>query len=525
MNKLLTSLNRRTTLGVAAFLISGSYFASRLLGLLRDRLLAAKFGIGPVVDAYTAAFRLPELLFTLLVSGAFAVAFIPVLTAHWVKEEKEEAWDVASAMLNLLMIVTLAAAALIFIFADPLTRLIAPGFDQFRHELSVDLTRIMLITPFLFAVSSVWGSIQQSFNRFLFYALASVFYNLGIIFGIVFLSPTYDIYGVAYGVVLGAALQAVVQLLGLTGLGYKYKRNFNFRHKSVKKIVKLMVPRAIDQGIDQFLYTIQTIIGSTLAAGSLTAFYYANNLKNVPLVIFGSAISTAAFPRLTARAAQKNKQKLIEDFVVNARLILFLVIPSATIAILLRGYIVRLLFGFGSPLTAGILGWFAGAIIFQSLFFLVARMYYALQDTRTPLYISVGALAAIVPLTLVLSQYFGVMGMAMAQSIISATEVCVMLWLLRRKLGVIGGRSIVRGVSRMLLANSIMASVMYILIARVFPLYRADTGFEIVAPKFFAITLAAAAAYLLPCYLLQLKEARLFIAKFKEQVLKPLNLA
>jgi putative peptidoglycan lipid II flippase len=319
----LQRLNRRSSLGGAAFLISGSYLVSRLLGLLRDRLLASHFGVGPTVDAYTAAFRLPELLFTLLVSGAFAVAFIPVLTEHWSREERSEAWEVASSLLNLLMVGTLALGVIIFIFADPLTSLIAPGFDAYRHGLTVDLTRIMLVTPFLFAISSVFGSIQQAFNRFLFYALASVFYNLGIIFGIVFLSPGYSIYGVAFGVVIGTLIQAGVQMLGLIGLGFSYRPSFNLRHKSVRKVLGLMVPRSIDQGIDQLHYTVETVIGSRLAAGSLTSFYYANNLKNVPLVIFGSAIATAAFPRLAARAATAKREGFIEDFVKNARLIYF----------------------------------------------------------------------------------------------------------------------------------------------------------------------------------------------------------
>src|SRR5438309_1917938 len=148
---------------MAAVLISVSYLASRILGLLRDRLLAAHFGIGPLTDAYTAAFRLPDLLFTLLVSGAFAVAFIPVLAEHWSKEEREEAWEVTSTLLNLLAIATLVAGGVIFILAGPLTRLVAPGFDPYRHQVTVNLTRIMLVTPFLFALSSVWGSVQQAF--------------------------------------------------------------------------------------------------------------------------------------------------------------------------------------------------------------------------------------------------------------------------------------------------------------------------------------------------------------------------
>lgn len=510
-------------MGAAAFLISGSYLASRILGLLRDRLLASHFGIGPLTDAYTAAFRLPELLFTLMVSGAFAVAFIPVLTTHIAKEEEEEVWQLSGAILNLLVLVTIATAIIIFIFADPLTTLVAPGFDAYRHDLTVDLTRIMLITPTLFAISSVWGSIQQAYNRFMFYALASVFYNIGIIFGIVFLSQSNSIYGVAWGVVIGAGLQTVVQLVGLVGLGYKYRPSFHFHRKDVSRVVKLMIPRSIDQGIDQLNYTIQTIIGSGLAKGSLTAYYYANNLKNVPLVIFGSAIATAAFPRLASRAVG-DREKLIEDFVYNGRLILFLVIPAATIAVILRGYIVRLLFGFGDPTTATTLGFFAGTIVFQSLFFLVARVYYALQDTRTPLYVSVGAITLNIGLSFVLAARFGVAGLAMAQSAVAALETVVLLWVLKRRLGNIGQKSLLSAAGKMLLANTIMGSVLYIVIARFLPLYAADIGFRVIAPKFALIMGIAALAYMVPSYLLDIHEAKKVIAKLRAQFSRPVEL-
>ncbi|HUC21036.1 MAG TPA: lipid II flippase MurJ, partial [Candidatus Polarisedimenticolaceae bacterium] len=210
MNALFSRLNRRSTVNKAALIIGLSYLASRLLGLLRDRLLVAHFGVGPETDAYTAAFRLPELLFTLLVSGAFAVAFIPVFAEHLSRDDRKAAWEMSSVLLNFLLIFTAIAGVIAFIFADPLTRLLAPGFNEYQHTLTVNLTRIMLITPMLFAVSSLLGSIAQAFGRFVIFALASVFYNLGIIFGIVFLSPTDSIYGVAWGVVIGAFLQAVL---------------------------------------------------------------------------------------------------------------------------------------------------------------------------------------------------------------------------------------------------------------------------------------------------------------------------
>lgn len=524
MNKIIHKANRRSGVRTAAVIISASYLLSRLLGLLRDRLLVAHFGIGPQADAYTAAFRLPELLFTLLVSGAFAVAFIPVISQKLEKKEHDEAWELSSTMLNLLAGSTVLIAIIAAVFADPITYLIAPGFDAARHTLTVNLTRIMLVTPVLFAVSTVLGSVAQAFSRFVIFALASVLYNVGIIFGILFLSPHYSIYGVAIGVVIGAFLQAILQCAGLFGLGYRYKLSLNYRMPAVRKVLTLMVPRSIDQGIDQLHYIIETIIGSRLATGSLAALYYANNLKNVPLVLIGNSIATAAFPRMAARAAKGAIDTLIQEFVVNARLILFFVIPAAIVTVIMRGYIVRLLYGFGDPTTANTLGWFAGTIVFQALFFLISRVYYAMQDTRTPLYVSLWALGANVVLSFALSEMFGVVGLAMAQSVVAIGETTALTIILRKRLGGIGLREVWQGLRRMVVAATLMGGVLYISVAKLLPLYRSDLGFGVVGPKFLILFGIAAAAYLIPCYLLNLREAHQFARMLKAQILRPLNL-
>jgi putative peptidoglycan lipid II flippase len=524
VNAILNKLNARTSVSGAAIIIALAYLLSRLLGLLRDRLLVAEFGISPLTDAYTAAFRLPELLFTLLVSGAFAVAFIPVFTERIHGDQKKEAWELASVLLNWLSLATLAIGVVAFIFAGPITTVVAPGFDAERHQLTVDLTRIMLVTPFLFALSSLWGGIAQSFNRFVIFSLASVFYNLGIIFGIVFLSPSQSIYGVAYGVVIGAALQAVLQIAGLAGLGYRHSWRIRARNRDARKVISLMIPRSIDQGIDQFSYMIETSIGSRLATGSLTALYYANNLKNVPLALIGASIATAAFPRMAARAASGAIDQLKKEFVNYARLILFFVIPAAIVTIILRGYIVRLLYGFGDATTANTLGWFAGVIVFQALFFLITRMFYALKDTRTPLYASLVAIGFTIPLSFALSERYGVTGLAMAQSMVVAGETLALALLLNSRLRGIGLAEIGRGLGRMLIAGAIMGGTLYIMVARVLPLYAVDVGFTVVGPKFFALALTAAASYLVPCYILNLREARQMWRKLKEQAMRPLNL-
>ena len=228
---------------MAAFLISFSYFLSRVLGLFRDRLLASNFGVSPQTDAYTAAFRIPDLLFTLLVSGAFAVSFIPVFIGYLEKKQQKEAWEVANSILNILLLAVGIACILAFVFAGPLVSLLTPGFDTYRHDLTVNITRIMLVTPIFFVISSTFGAIQQSFNRFLIYAFSSIFYNVGIIVGILYFSRLFDnnpIYGVAVGVAFGTAMQAALQFVGVFGVGYRYKFTMQFRNKGVIKIIKLI---------------------------------------------------------------------------------------------------------------------------------------------------------------------------------------------------------------------------------------------------------------------------------------------
>jgi putative peptidoglycan lipid II flippase len=522
--RILAGVNRNHTVGNVAVIISAAYLLSRLLGLLRNRLLVAHFGIGLNLSAYNAAFRLPELLFTLLVSGAFAVAFIPVLSRHLADDEREVAWQVTSSLLTLLGLATIVGGLGIVVFADPLTTLITPGFNHPTHELTVSLTRIMAITPVLFAISSVLGCVQQAFGRFLIFSLAGVLYNIGIIIGILVFSRHLGIYGVAWGVVLGVVFQSLIQWLGLYGLGYTYRPSLNVKLKGVRRTLKLMLPRSIDQGIDQINYSVETIIGSLVGGAAIAQFSLANDLKNVPLALIGSSITTAVFPKLAARAAQGARTELIETYVQTARLILFLAIPAAIFAVVARGYVVRLLIGSGDPVVASTLGWYAGTIVFTSLFLLVSRIYYALQDTRTPLYLSLGSIPLNILLSIILARTHGVAGLAMSASAVSALETLALLVILRHRQGGFGERSIWSGAWRMGIAAAIMAPVLYIFVARYIPLYAVDRGFMTLAPKFFMILIVGLTAYLAPCYLLRLKEANFFIRRVKEIMARSLSL-
>lgn len=507
VNKVLKRANRSLTITTAAVVLSGGYLLSGIFGLLRDRLLAARFGVSGTLDAYFAAFSLPDLLFFILVSGALVVTLLPVLNERLQHHNKKSAWEVASSLINVLAVLTLIASVVIFIFASPIISIIAPSFDETRHEIAVNVMRILALNPFFFSVSSVFGTIQQAFGRFFFFALAPIIYNLGIIFGIVYLSEWYGIYGVAYGVVIGAIAQMGIQVLGLQGLGFTYKPHIFWRNQGFRKVIRLIVPRSIDEGIEHLIALVERAIASGLSVGAIASYQFAFGLKNYPITLIGTAIATAAFPSISSRALGTRTDLLKKEIREVARAILWFAIPTAAAIVILRGYIVRLLLGFGDATIANILGWFALAILFQTLLRLVTRIFYAQQDTKTPLYASIIAIILNIILALILAHTFGVVGLAMAQSIVAVIEVSFLFVILVRRLGFFFNKAFLMNIVKTFISAAAMTGVTYLLVRFVFPLLAGETGFFTLAPKFGAIVSISFAVYLLLGTKLRLPEA------------------
>lgn len=518
MRRIIRRANRSLTIGVAAAVLAGSYLLSGMFGLLRDRLLTARFGLEESLDAYFVAFSVPDLLFLILVSGALTVTLLPVLSERFQKNNKKSAWEISSSMINLLAILTVLASIGLFVFADPLIRLLAPSFDPERHQLAVDIMRILSLNPFFFAISSVFGTIQQAFGRFFFFALAPVIYNLGIIFGVVYLSPIFDIYGAAYGVVIGAVAQAFVQWLGVVGLGFTYKPHIFWRNKGFRQVIRLIIPRSADESMVYLTTIIERAIASSLAIGSVAAYQLAFNLKNYPITLIGTAIATAAFPKLSERALSTRSDLLKKEILEVARAILWFAIPTAIAVVLLRGYIVRLLLGFGDATVANIFGWFAVAIIFQCLLRLVARIFYAQQDTKTPLYGSMMAIVLNTVLALTFVNLFDVVGLAMAHSVTSIFIVTFLTVVISRRMGLFVTREFMRHLGGIIISSAAMGGVTYLLVRFVFPLLAGETGFFTLAPKFGAIVIISFATYIFIGTLLRLPEAVKFSERLKQVV-------
>lgn len=470
-----------TTIIGGAIIIAFFSLLSRILGLLRDRLLFSTFGAGDVLDTYYAAFRLPDLIFNTLVLGALSAAFIPVFLEYWHKD-KEQAWKIANSVLNIMLVVLLALGLLGFYFAPEIVSMIAPGFDLEKRLVTAELTRIMLIGIIFLGLSNIASSMLNAFKRFTAFAIAPVMYNIGIITGIIVLVPIIGVQGLAWGVVLGAFLHFFIQLPALSKLGFKYSFCLNWRMRGVWKIGALMLPRTFGLAINQINQVVNTAIGSTLTIGSVAIFNAANNLQTVPIGIFAIPIALAYFPLFSEAWVKKDTDQLIHAFSKAMRRILFIAIPSSIFIILLRAHIVRLVLGAGAfdwtdtILTARTLSFFAISLFAQSLIPLIARMFYALQDTKTPVIASAVSLALNIYLSIKLSMIMGVAGLGLGFSIASIVNVLVLWLLLRKRLGDLDDRKVFKSIMKISLFSIIAGWAMYGILFAIAPFVDTHTG-------------------------------------------------
>lgn len=512
--------NQRVTIQLAAVLLAGSTLASSGLGLFRDRLLnSTYFETYPVgIDAYTVAFTIPDFMFFLLVSGALSVTFIPVFNQRLASGNKKSAWELSTSMVNFMALVTLAASILIIIFAEPLVRyVVGPGLDESGRNLAISMMRVIAVNPFLFAVATVIASMQQAIGRFTFFALAPTIYNIGIIIGTVFFTKGINIFGwqmfdggimgVALGVVLGSMLQLLVSSIGLFGLGFDYRFKIFWKNKGFRKVLTLLPARSLDQGADYLNSIVETNIASRMAAGTVRAYQQATALHMVPINLIGVAISTAAFPKMTERLAEGRPDLFKNELQTVLRVIVWLALPVATITYFTRGYLVNFIKNGGNALMAGLLGALVVAILFRSIYHIAARSFYAQQDTKTPLYISVFAIALNITLAIWFTAvlHLGAYGLAWAQSIVAAIEVGILFVIMSWRIKGLFDIVFIHAVARMASATGFMAVVSYIAVL-LFQLQNNDQSFLATFPKFLVIVVVSLSAYVLFSHLLKLKE-------------------
>jgi len=390
--------NSQTKTITSAFtLVSLSALLSRILGLVRDRLLAARFGAGTELDIYFAAFRIPDFVYGILIAGGVLATFLPVFSEYFQKE-KEKAWELTNNVLNCFLVCLLGLCAILFLFTPQILDFVVPGFSLEEKILTANLTRMMFLSPIFFGLSNIFSGILHYFNRFLTYSLAPLLYNLGIIFGILVLVPYFGIYGLAFGVILGAFCHLAIQIPSAILAGFSWKPIFNFYSPGLKRIFKLMIPRTIGAAASNLNLIVITALASTLVSGSIAIFSFANNLRYFPIGIIGVSFAIATFPVLSRSWVNGEKKKFSENFSSTFRQILFLIIPISIFLFLLRAQIVRLILGSGrfdwsdTRLTAASLGLFSFGLFASSLVPLLVRAFFSFQDTKTPVFISVGAI-------------------------------------------------------------------------------------------------------------------------------------
>lgn len=426
-------------LGKATAIIALLTLVSRLMGFVRDLFLASQLGASTQTDIYFTAFRVPDLIYNLLILGTLSAAFIPVFTDYYLKN-KAEAWRIATSILNLAVLVMGVVCLLVFILAEPLVALIAPGFGSEEAKQVVMLTRIFLLSPLIFTISSVFSSTLISFKKFLWVNTAPLFYNSGIILGIIFFWPRWGLMGLALGVILGAFLHAAIQLPQLITLGFRWQPVIAWRNAGVKKIAHLFLPRVLGLDISYVNLIIVSVVGSALVSGTISAFNFANNIQSVPLGIFAISTTLAVFPVLSEQYAKKQYNQFINTFNRAFVRILFFILPLAVLMLLLRAHIVRLLLGYGACdwtctiTTFDALGLLSISLVAQSLVPLLSRAFYARQNTIIPLVISLIAMGVNAALSYSLSFGLGIVGIALGFVLASMLQLILLMIYLHRNI-------------------------------------------------------------------------------------------
>lgn len=508
-NKLWYKINNTVTGG--ALLIAFFSFLSKILGLTRERLIAHNFGAGELSDIYYSAFRLPDLIFNTLVLGALTSAFIPVFQKVWLKDKKD-GLRLANSVLNFFLLFIGALVFFAFIFADKIMPFITPGFQEWQMTEVVSLTRIMLLSILFFVFSNIIGGILNSWKKFFSFSMAASFYNIGIIFGIVYLYPVLGLSGLAWGVFIGAFLHLLVQLPEAYKNGWRYKFIFDF-DQDLRSIFKLMIPRTIGLAAGQLNLVVITMIASTLPAGSIAVFNLANNLQSLPISLFAISFAIAVFPTFTQAVSENNVTMFAENFSASFRRILFFLIPISILAVVLRAQIVRVILGTGAfdwqntYDTAQILGIFAVSIFAQGLIPLLARSFYAQEDTKTPMLISLFSISLNILLSWILSKDFGVLGLGMAFSASSIVNMILLYINLSIKIPELNKHLIFSSLLK-ISANAIVAAIVaYIALQVLAPLVNMKTGLGIFLQGFGAGILGLI-TYLLLGIMLGLDELR-----------------
>jgi putative peptidoglycan lipid II flippase len=423
----------------AGVIVSAAYLASRLLGYVRVVVLGSTFGAGEDLDAFFAAFRVPDLIFQLVAAGALSSALIPIVTGLLATGQSARAWRVVSIVSNVMLVGLAILAAVAFVAAPAIVPAITPGFGPDQLELTISLTRIMLVAPILLALGAAATSTLNAQGRFAAAAAAPIVYNLAIIAAAIVLGPLIGVTGLAIGTVLGSAGHLLVQVPRLRGIGFRWSAAADLRDPEARRAFLLMAPRAVGLGATQIIFIVMTSLASGVGPGAITAYNLAFTTLQIPIGVIGVPLGIVVFPAMARELATGGSAAYLGLLVRSVRLLLFVMLPIATVAIVLRREIVELLFGYGRfeadavDLTSMTLAWFMAGLAAHASIAVLARAFYARQDTRTPVAAALLAAVVDVALAILLVGPLGLSGLALAMATGAWLETIVLLVALRRR--------------------------------------------------------------------------------------------
>ena len=521
-----SSKTRRVSLGNVAALLIVSALSGQILGFLRTKLVNANFlATGPhSTDAYFAAFNIPDFFFFTLAAGALGVAFMPVLADHLHNGDRKGVWELSNSLLNLLAIVMAVVGVIIFVFAKPLIHhVVAPHLGPTQLDNAATIMRWLAFNPLLFTISGILTSVQQTFGRFFFYAIAPLFYNLTIILSIFVFKHNIGLVGLGIGAFIGAVLQLLIVVCGLVRTNFHWRPKILWHSADFRLILRNLPPRSLDQGIDQLESIVETRFASNLGSGAVTFYNNAYILQTAPILLIGTAISTAAFPRLNARLSQGRPDLFRKDFLRILRAMIWITTPVVVICFFARGYLSRLIYTQGNNEISLIFGFLTAAIFFRVIYTIISRWFYAQKDTKTPLFVSIFTISLNIFLAYHLSRpsAYGVAGLAIAQSIVAAVEVFILGTIMLIRDHGLFNAVFWGGVMRIISVTGFSVVAAFIMVS-LYPLGAADRGITL------GVKLALIAGVTLLVHvgistLFGLEEVRPFLYRLRKLVLKPVK--
>lgn len=527
MKKPSARIVKRISLPGAATLLVSTMLASQILGFLRTKLVNANFPLkgAESTDVYFAAFKIPDFFFYVLAAGVLSVVLIPILSESKNKGSRASVWSLSTSIMNLMALITFGIGIGIFIFAKPLMGLVTSDLSPEQMNNATAILRLIAFNPLFFTISGIVTSTQQVFGRFFFFAISPLIYNLTIIVSIFLFKDSLGLVGLGVGAFVGGILQMLVAFSGVFGLNFHWKPVINFKSHDFRRILKQLPARSLDQGVDSLNSIVETNRAHQIGQGVISSYENAFVIHTAPILLIGSSISTAAFPRLTERIAQGRPDLFRKEFVGVLRVLMWLSMPAMVLVYFCRGYLARIIFTQGSPDIALILGFLSIAIFFRTIYTLLSRYFYAYKDTMTPLIISVFAIALniILVFTLARPQAYGAAGLAISQSIVSAAEVFIIGLVMTMRDDKILDKEFWRMTGRLISVTGFTIVTAFIMVT-LLPLNLNDTGFFTLGSKLSAIAFVTLSVHVTMSMIFGFEEAKTTLRKIGGVILKPIKI-